>query len=315
MKRGNMREISRYLLALCVAIVLMGIIGIEAKAAMNQTAQNQTSITISWAPNSRAEAYYVRIGADYTSAGAAQPVTLQPNQTSYTFNNLQPGTEYYATVSYKYTNYSGEARTSECAYGRIKTLPGKVTGVNQVKWWYFIENVEVKWADQTGVDGYEFIMKDEKGKTIKAASTYGTSTSSSVKNNMVYNIVVRAYSTINGQKYYGDWSDKAYLFTQPMVKKATVTGGKLKLTWEKTNGVTGYDIYISNKEKTGYKKVKSVGKNKSSVTLSKFNGKKFSAGKTYYVYLVAKKKVGKTTYTSGRLYTYNVKKHSLNWTF
>ena len=135
---------------------------------------------------------------------------------------------------------------------------------------------------------------------------------------MVYNVQVRGYITVNGQKYYDKWSDKAYLFTQPMVKKASVSGSKLKITWSKVSGVTGYDVYVSAKEKSGYKKVKSLSSSKSSVTVSKLGGKKFSSKKTYYIYIVGKKKVGKTTYTSGRHYSYKLKKGkngSLQWTF
>lgn len=55
------------------------------------------------------------------------------------------------------------------------------------------------------------------------------------------------------------------------------------------------------------KKLATVKSSKSSVTLKKLKGKKFSPKKNYYVYVVANKKVGKTTYTSGKHYSYKVK--------
>lgn len=77
--------------------------------------------------------------------------------------------------------------------------------------------------------------------------------------------------------------------------------------WTKQEGATGYDVYVSTKPTTGYKRVKSVGKSTYSATISKLSGKKFSSKKKYYVYIVTKKKVGKVTHKSGRLYYWNTK--------
>lgn len=199
-----------------------------------------------------------------------------------------------------------------------KTLPAKVSGVNQTKWWYYAKSVDFAWTDQPVAD-YEYVIRNNKNKIVSKNTSLGNSGYlSKVSNTMVYNVQVRGYITVNGQKYYDKWSDKAYLFTQPMVKKASVSGSKLKITWSKVSGVTGYDVYVSAKEKSGYKKVKSLSSSKSSVTVSKLGGKKFSSKKTYYIYIVGKKKVGKTTYTSGRHYSYKLKKGkngSLQWTF
>lgn len=288
-------------------------------ASITQTSQTKDSVTINWEAYRNATEYSVQIGTDRTTRDASVPVVLSANQTSYTFNSLKPGTEYYVKVNYKYQGYSQihEGYYTEC----IKTLPGKVTGLKQTKWWYYAESVDFEWIPQTGVDGYIYIVKDNKNKSVanKTVGGYSKSGSCRTKNTKVYSVTVQAFSDINGKRYYGDVSDKAYLFTQPMcnAKKTKVTGSKLKITWDKVSGVTGYDVYVSTKEKSGYKKVKSLSKTKSSYTLSKFKGKKISSKKSYYVYIVGKKKVGKTTYTSGRHYTYKIKGKSgkLNWTF
>ena len=79
------------------------------------------------------------------------------------------------------------------------------------------------------------------------------------------------------------------------------------LKWAKINGATSYDVYVSTSKTKGYKKVKTVGKSKSSVTIKKFKGKKIKKSKKYYVYVAAAKKVGKKRYDSGRLYYWNSK--------
>jgi hypothetical protein len=160
-------------------------------------------------------------------------------------------------------------------------------------------------ADVTGNDA-------EKVTTEEAAASV-----MNVHNNTNYNIKVRAYSTINGQKVYGKWSDKAYLFAQPLVTKYEVKDGKMKLEWKKIKDATSYDIYVSTSKTKGYWKVKHVNcpkkkgkiKNKNKATVKLYKGKKFKSGKKYYVTVVANRKIKKQkrTYTSGKFYAYNTK--------
>ena len=81
----------------------------------------------------------------------------------------------------------------------------------------------------------------------------------------------------------------------------------MKINWGKIKGASGYTVYVSTKRNSGYKKVASVKGSKSSVTVKKLKGKKFKSSKTYYVYIVAKKKAGGVTYTTGVNYTYIAK--------
>ena len=63
--------------------------------------------------------------------------------------------------------------------------------------------------------------------------------------------------------------------------------------------------------KKGYKKVKSVGKNTTKLTIRKFKGKKINPKKTYYMYVETKKKNGSKVNKSGRLYYWNTKSKNL----
>ena len=322
----TMKNTMKCLIAVFIMAMAFVVTGTTAQAAVNQTAQTQTSITVDWSTSAKeyATAYYVGYSEDMSAArtmAESKTITLAPTVTSYTITGLKPGTKYYvyvyATYSYsasgnQYTNSIGSSYDSV-------TLPAKVTGLNQTKWWYYIENVDFSWDEQTGAD-FEVKVMNHKGKVLKKTDVYGNKSGyDDVNNNKTYQVQVRAYVTINGQKVYGDWSDKAYLFTQPMVNKSKVSGGKLTIKWGKITGVSSYDVYVSTKEKSGYKKVaKNIKASKTSVTVKKLKGKKFKASKKYYVYIVAKKKVGKKTYTSGRHYTCTVKgssRPSVNWTF
>lgn len=314
-----MKKSMKGFIAVFVMAMAFYVTGITSVAAtITQAAQDKKSVTITWPAQESAVEYYVGIGADMQTArtqAESKAITLPATTTSYTFSGLAEGTSYYAYVRYKYVSKSN--RTYETAVGNeiIKTLPGKVTGVNQSRWWYYIESVDFTWNDQSAAS-YEYVIRNSKNKVLKTQDTRSNNGSySDVKNNKLYKLQVRAYVTINGQNFYGEWSDAAYLFTQPMVKKAYVSGNKLKISWGKIDGLTGYDVYVSTKEKSGYKKVKSLSKSKGSLTVSKLKGKKFSKKKKYFIYIVGKKKVGKITYTSGRHYTYEAKQGKLNWTF
>lgn len=70
------------------------------------------------------------------------------------------------------------------------------------------------------------------------------------------------------------------------VKAARLKNGRAKLQWKKQSGVTGYQIYRSDKKKSGYKLVKTI--KKPSVT--KFTDKKAKKGKVYYYKVRAYKK-------------------------
>ncbi len=70
------------------------------------------------------------------------------------------------------------------------------------------------------------------------------------------------------------------------IKAARLKKGGARLKWKKQSGVTGYQIYRSDKKKGGYKLVKTV--KKASVT--RFTDKKAKKGKVYYYKVRANKK-------------------------
>lgn len=289
-----------------------------------QTAATKDSATIAWEdPNANSSyatttGYTVSWGAE--SGKLTNSITVPASQRSFTITGLKPGSKYYAKVSYTYTTkYSAEARDSIVGSGDICSRVVTPTGVKQTKWYYYAKSVNFTWNKQTAADKVEYrVYKNGSSKVFaKGSSTYPPENFSvdKVKNNVVYTVQMRVHDKWG----WSAWSKKAYLFTQPMVneKKTKVAGSKLTVAWGKISGATSYSVYVSKKEKKGYKKLATVSAKKNSVTLKKLGKAKFSSKKNYYVYVVANKKVGKTTYTSGRHYSYKVKggRGQLRWTF
>ena len=83
-------------------------------------------------------------------------------------------------------------------------------------------------------------------------------------------------------------------YTPAKVKITRITPGKkkVKLTWKKINKATGYQVQMSTKKSSGYKKIATIKKAKT-VTYTK---KKLKSKKTMYFRIRAYRKVGKVTY-------------------
>ena len=325
-----MKQTRRILMTLVLGVIiaLAGKTTVDA-AGITQTAQTQDSITINFdsaAAGVTGKSVLVSWTAtlthkdeNYNDVQDQTTAVLTPDVKEYTFTGLSVGSQYRVRVDYTYKGSSGKEYPTYTT-ADICTAPGKVTGLNQAKWWYYIESVDFTWDEQSACK-YEWIAYQGKKQVATDSAAYSNKGSFKVKNNKIYTVQVRAYTTINDQVVYGDWSDTAYLFTQPMISKKngiTIDGsGRMKVKWGKISGVTGYEVYASTKELTGYKKVASVKAKKGSATIKKLGKKKFSKKKTYYVYIVAKKKVDGVTYTSGRHYSMKYKKGStsLRWSF
>lgn len=302
------------LLVSSLIFVILLVSNREVEAATKQTSATKDSITVTWDAEDGALNYQVHVGimnpetykTEYT-----QYAVVPNTQTSITINSLTAGKEYDIKVTYDYQLYNGDITNyiAGTAWDSF-TLPGKVTGVYTSEWYNSLKQLNISWDEMEAADGYQYVVKDSKGKKKASKTIEGKyinyATIKKVNNSTIYTAQVRAYKDYNGQRVWGDWSEKIRCLAQPSIKTLKVSNKKLKLTWTKVNGNTGYDIYISTTKDKGYKKVKSVSKKSTSVTISKFKGKKFSSKKTYYVYVVAKKKVGKTTYKSPLMYySYN----------
>lgn len=202
-------------------------------ASVNQASATANSITVSWDDQADGkktiESYKVNWGPGYTYTNS---ITLQPNKTSHTLTGLNPGTKYSVRVYCTYVSSYGTRYTdSYVGSSTMATRVVKPTGVKQVKWYYYIKNVEFSWNKQDAATSVEWkVCKASNGKKVKGGtvSAYRTSdTASKISNNVVYTAQVRVKDAYG----WSPWSDKAYLFTQPMLldSKTKATNGKLNI--------------------------------------------------------------------------------------
>ena len=279
-------------------------VSMEAPA---QTQYGTDNAVISWklsyissSNTTETAGYNIYLGEDY---GSTKLFAKTPN-TFYKITGLEDGKKYYVKVE----PYAADGSIGSGRSLTIETMPARVKNFRQERWWYFINMLEVAWDRIETADTVNISLYNSKGKKVqsKILSPSSSSVSFSKMKDEVYTVKIQASRTINGNTWQTPVST-IQCFNQARISSAKVSKKKLTVKWKKVGGATGYDIYVSTKQKSGYKKLKSVGKNTTKATFSKFKGKSFNPKKTYYIYIETKKKYGKRIDKSGRLYYWNTK--------
>ncbi|MCD8330805.1 MAG: fibronectin type III domain-containing protein [Lachnospiraceae bacterium] len=278
----------------------------SAPASVSQTAATTTSITIKWPAASGANRYLVKYYPYGSSSSSAKSKTT--TSTKLKITGLSKNTKYYFYVyAQRVSSATGYAATTGTyAYSSaLPVLPTKVTGVTWRYDWLNINSVSFSCNERASAEGYQYYIYSysNTSKKIKSGTTSSYSSitvdSSKLKQNKFYAIKIRAYITIDGTKKYGEWSSLTYFGSQPKTVNISKSSGKLKLSWSKVSGATSYTVYVSTSKPSSTSdmtKVKTT--SKTSYTLTKLNKKKISKSKTYYVMVIANRKVGSKTYKS-----------------
>ena len=310
-----------------IAAFIFVVTGFKSNASsVVQTAEGDKSATIKWTETTSSDYSigWARVvegntSDAYTKARAMaekRSVVVSGSTKSYTVKNLANDAQY--AVVLRYSSGTAGKYYYYCSYNYyVYTKMTPVKNIKQVEWYKYAKSLHVEWDRKPGSVQYEYRFTTNKGKVIKTEVTSSNSFSHGIKNNQIYKVQVRAIRTPYSSdstvgKQVTGWSAAEYMFTQPTIKSAKVKGGKLTIKWDKINGATNYTIYASTKQSKGYKKVGSVSAKKGSFTIKKLKGKKFKASKTYYVYVVANKKVKGKVITKDVTYTYKIKGSSVS---
>lgn len=147
-------------------------------------------------------------------------------------------------------------------------------------------SARVSWSAVKGAAGYEVYRASKKTgaytklRTLSASVRNYTDTGRSTGTSYYYK--VRAYKTAGGTRYAGDYSAMVTVKPVPAkvsgVKAAKSGSKKIKVSWKRTSGASGYTVSQSLKKSSGYKTVKTI-KGGGTVKYTSGNLKK---GKQYY---------------------------------
>ena len=195
-------------------------------------------------------------------------------------------------VTYSKNNAPGRATVKITGIGNFagsvsKTfiiLPQKVNSVSIAK--NSATTATVSWGKVDKVSGYE-ILKYDANKNSFVHAVYASADSTSYKftklqKSALHSYVVKAYKTIDGDKYFGEQSDAVSVFIKPakaQLTSVTMKNSTLNVEWKKLD-CTGYEIIYTtdSKFKKGLKTVKIKNSNKTKKAI-----KKLKKGKKYYV--------------------------------
>lgn len=195
-------------------------------------------------------------------------------------------------VTYSKNNAPGRATVKITGIGNFagsvsKTFiisPQKVNSVSIAK--NSATTATVSWGKVDKVSGYE-ILKYDANKNSFVHAVYASADSTSYKftklqNSALHSYVVKAYKTIDGDKYFGEQSDAVSVFIKPakaQLTSVTLKNSTLNVEWKKLD-CTGYEIIYTTdrKFKKGLKTVKIKNSNTTKKAI-----KKLKKGKKYYV--------------------------------
>lgn len=182
----------------------------------------------------------------------------------------------------------------------VRNLPAPSISVASASY----NSVKVSWSGVGGAQKYQLFRCDSRGNTTGNAITLNSAvrnyTFAGLATGTTYYYKVRAFKTVDGVNYYGDYSPlKAGVPTlskpsTPTVSKSSRTAVKVK--WKGISGETGYQVYRATSLNGKYSRVKSV---KMASSLYPYAKIKTKRGKTYYYKVRAYKNIGgKTVYSS-----------------
>lgn len=267
-----------------------------------QTNAGTSNVTLQWDKSAGATGYNV-----YQIESNQEVYVGKTAANSFVINNLKAGRTYKYKV---YPERSAGGFTAVTSYGTtvydVKTTPGSIRNIETDYGYTSTRKASVQWDKVENANGYEIALYSLKNKKIgstKVLNYYSNSYTFTRVKKSFYKIRVRAYIQLKTGKKYGSWST-SYIAIQPKVE-GEKSGSGLKVYWDKISGATNYTVYLSSKRSSGYKKVTTTKSTRT--TIKKYGRSKLKKGRTYYVYVVANKRVGRKNYRSSDNYIFQIR--------
>ncbi len=266
------------------------IFSISPAATVKLTAtQTATDITLSWSKVTGAKGYIIY----QVKSGKWERIkTITDASTlSYKVKKLKAGTEYNFCVK-AFTKDEGTLLSAATKL-LTATAPDKVSGLTAAQ---STSAIKLSWKKAAGADGYRIYQYNAKTKKWVSIKTLKKSTLSykveKLADGTAYRFRIKAYKKVDGVTI---WSGSTEIKTAtkpsaPVISLLTSSGGKAVLRWFDTDGETGYQVYVSTKKDSGFKK---LGTYKAGTT--KATASKLTVGNTYYFKVRTYKKLDSGT--------------------
>ncbi len=240
----------------------------------------------------------------YSGYGSRDDLELFTANTTAVLGKLVKDTKYNIKVYPVRKSASGF-----CAIGSsyeslysVLAVPGKAEKPDCSSYWANIGDIRVDAVSSKPADGYKWEVwtayqkKDKKLRTIEKGKDVEFISHKEFRKFHFFKVRVAAYCTnSDGKALQGKWSDWAYFCPQPEINRLKASKAGITVKWSTIKGADKYEVYVSNKKKSGYKKCFTT--KKTSATVKKFGKTSFKNGKKYYFYVEAYHKDGKKLYS------------------
>ena len=192
------------------------------------SALNGSSIKVSWNKIKNADGYYIYKTVKSTRRPFPEVTIASGNTTSWIDKDIKKGVKYeYQVIPYIYVDGKAISNMgSDYVTGAAGVAKAKITSLTTSA-----GSATIKWSKLSNANGYEVFRAESASgtyKKIKTAAGYAATTFTDQKKTYgkTYYYKVRAYTKVNGTKYYGDFSSSKSIkissktLTQRQARKA-----------------------------------------------------------------------------------------------
>jgi hypothetical protein len=269
-------------------------------SSIKQIKATSKTVTIKWSSSKGATGYILYLNDKKIKTVTSTNAVLKAEAGSVNSIKIIP----VRTCSTGYTAKGGHSESYNIYAAPAKPVKVAVFKENNFTWYPTQSNkVVVGWNNNSNnkysPTGYQVEIYSVKGKKLK--TYYRTKTQVTITQNIAeavknkgFKIRVRAYIKINGKIRYGEWSTIKTIIPEAKISLTRTDKEQLTVKWKKVSDVQKYYVYVCTDIKAKnpkWKKVATVGKNKTSYVINNCKVGKYNA-----VYVIPVVKAGKKTY-------------------
>ncbi len=223
--------------------------------------QKSNSIEVNIKPHKKATGYIVYM---YYSSSKSYKKVWSGTDTKYIKENIKPEKNYsfkvrtYKKLSDKkiYSDYSNKQKIKPA-----NLLPKKIGSLKASN--RTLSSIKISWKTTKDADRYQIYRADSKDGKYKRIKTVKSNIKSFIDTDLeegkYYFYKIRAYKTVDGTKYYSEWSDilktKTKISDTSFSLKYSKKSKKITAYIKKDKSVTGYIVYMYDASSKKYKKV------------------------------------------------------------
>ena len=229
---------------------------VPAKVTLTAKAGGLDHIDLSWTESIGVDQYVIKRATSKT--GTYKRIDVVPAGTlSYADYNVETGKTYYYVVIARCKVGSANVDSVNSNIDSAKAQPAKVTGVDASRLQY--NAIKVTWNKVTGADGYEiYVRQGSTTATRKLMKTVGDRDNTTITGltcGKTYYVEVRALVGKAGGAYSDQAKIKVLPATPTNVKAVAKGNEKVRVSWSKVDGATGYIVYRASSQDGTYKQV------------------------------------------------------------